>query len=311
MNLSNTAKKRKSPIGKGKTLFLVVMMVVPLLHWLVFWLYVNMSSIALAFRNNAGDWTLNNFDIFFEALTTAGRDMNVAIKNTLYYFSVNIFICLPASFIIAYFIYKKIFAYKVFRVIFYLPGIISAIVLTMVYKQFIMPDGPLDTICRKLFNTQLPRAGLLGQSSTATNTIVAYCLWTGLMGSFMVLGGSMARIPNEVVEAATLEGCGPFREMVSITLPMIWPTISTLIIVTMTGLFTASGPMLTLVNGKFDTWTISFWIFYKVNGDTAGGVPGGQYNLVSAAGLFFTAIAVPVILFFRWIIEKKIPSVEY
>ncbi len=304
-------KLNVNPMQKNKSVFLFVMLFIPMLHWAIFWLYVNSSSIFLAFQTRQGGWTLDNFTVFFDSLTRAGQDMNIAVKNTLLYFGVNVLICLPSSYIVAYFIYKKIAAYPVFRVIFYLPGIVSSIVLTMVFKQFIMPDGPLDVLLQKMFGVALPRAGLLGQSSTATNTILVYCIWTGLSGSFMVLGGSMARIPTELIESAKLEGCKPFREIISIVFPLTWPTFSTLLIVSMTGLFTSSGPMLTLVDGNFETWTISYWIFYKVNGSVTGGVPGGYYNLVSAAGLFFTLLTVPIILFVRWIIEKKIPSVEY
>lgn len=303
-------RKKNNSMKQGATVFLVTMLAIPLLHWLIFWLGVNLDTILLAFQNKQGQFTFDNFRSFFDALTNQNMDMNIAVKNTLIYFSVSVFVTLPCSFIVSYFIFKKICGASVFRVIFYLPSIISVVVMTMVFKQLIMPDGPLDSILR-LFGISLPRAGLLGQASTATKTIVAYVIWTGCTGSFMVLGGAMSRIPVELLEYSKMEGCDPFREMVHIILPLVWPTLSTLLIVTMTGLFTASGPMVTLVDGNFDTWTISYWIFYKVNGDMSGGVSGGQYNLVSAAGLFFTMISVPIILFIRWIIEKKIPGVEY
>ena len=155
-------KLNANPMQKNKSVFLFVMLFIPMLHWAIFWLYVNSSSIFLAFQTRQGGWTLDNFTVFFDSLTRAGQDMNIAVKNTLLYFGVNVLICLPSSYIVAYFIYKKIAAYPVFRVIFYLPGIVSAIVLTMVFKQFIMPDGPLDVMLQKMFGVALPRAGLLG-----------------------------------------------------------------------------------------------------------------------------------------------------
>lgn len=309
--IQKRSKKRKNKgMKRGATVFLVTMLSIPILHWLIFWLYVNFDTILLAFQNKQGQLTFDNFRTFFDALTNQNMDLNVAVRNTLIYFCVSVFVTLPCSFVVAYFIFKKMRGASVFRVIFFLPSIISVVVMTMVFKQFIMPDGPLDSILH-LFGISLPRAGLLGQSSTATKTIVAYVIWTGCIGSFMVIGGAMSRIPIELLEYSKMEGCSPFREMVHIILPLVWPTLSTILIVTMTGLFTASGPMVTLVDGNFDTWTISYWIFYKVNGDMTGGVSGGQYNLVSAAGLFFTMISVPVILLVRWIVEKLIPSVEY
>ncbi|MFR6641461.1 MAG: hypothetical protein ACLUSP_09190 [Christensenellales bacterium] len=38
----------------------------------------------------------------------------------------------------------------------------------------------------------------------------------------------MARVPDSVLEAAKLDGCKPFREIVQLILPLIWPTLSTL-----------------------------------------------------------------------------------
>ena len=67
--------------------------------------------------------------------------------------------------------------------------------------------------------------------------------------------------------------------------------------------------MLFKPTGENQTCTLALWIFLEVFG---GGVVGGSgsYNLVSAVGLFFTMIGVPIILLVRAIIEK-IPSVEF
>lgn len=52
-------------LSKGKTvrkrrelIFLIVLLGIPTLHWFIFWLYVNMSSFALAFKTQTGEWSL-------------------------------------------------------------------------------------------------------------------------------------------------------------------------------------------------------------------------------------------------------------
>ena len=124
----------------------------------------------------------------------------------------------------------------------------------------------------------------------------------------LIFSGAMSRIPTEVIESARLDGVGPFRELVSIILPLVWPTITTAIVLQITGLFTASGPILLLVNGTHETTTISYWIYNKINGDGYGG--GGMYNLVSAAGLCFTAVAIPIVLSVRKFMSR-FEEVEY
>lgn len=305
------AKRKKSKMGKRSvTVFIILMISVPMIKWLVFWLGVNLTSFAYAFRDVRGNWTLVNFQDFFKSLSTAGAELNISLKNTLIYFLIGVGITTPSGFFVAYFLFKRIMGRAVFRVMFYLPGIISVVVLTMVFKQFIMPFGPLDGVLRSLSIGKIPPSGLLGQTVTATKTIVFYCIWTGFGGSFMILGGAMSRIPLDVLESARLDGCGAFREAVQLILPLVWPTLATLLVFTMTGIFNASGPVLTLVTGDYGTSTISFWIFNKVNGDAATGRGGGQYNIVSATGLLFTLILVPVILLCRKLVEK-VPDVEY
>ena len=123
----------------------------------------------------------------------------------------------------------------------------------------------------------------------------------------------MSRIPPEIMEAAKIDGIGPVRELFSFIFPLIWPTLSTMLIFQLTAIFTASGPILLFQpNGDYDTSTISFWIFKQVYG---GGLPtaslsSGQINLISCTGLWFTLLGVPIILGARKLLEK-IPATEY
>ena len=121
----------------------------------------------------------------------------------------------------------------------------------------------------------------------------------------LLLGGALARVPVEVLEAGRLDGINTFQEIVKLVFPLLWPTISTFIILALTGLLTASGPILAMTKGAYETTTISYWIYDKLyyTGTSA-------YNEVSAMGLIFTCVGVPVILFLKWLIEK-IPVAEY
>ena len=151
--------------------------------------------------------------------------------------------------------------------------------------------------------------GLLANSNSATWMIVLFVIWTGFGGNMLLFGGAMARVPIDVLEAARLEGCGPFRELVQIILPLIWPTICTMLIFTFTGIVNSSGPILLFTNGDYETTTINFWIFLKVYGQQGSGA-GGEFGIVSATGLCFTLVTVPIILIVRWALER-VPTSEY
>ena len=306
-------KKEKSSAAsfkREKDFFIFALLCLPVLDWLVFWLFVNGQSILLAFKHpRTAEFSWINFQTFWDQLTNPiGENVGMALKNTFIYFGLNVLIMLPASVVMSFFIYKRVFGYKAYRVIFYLPAIISGVAMTTCFLRFIDPAGPLGWIMEKLGHP-LPPEGLMARSSSATGTIVVYCIWTGFTSNVILFSGAMARIPTEILESAKLEGCGPWREVVSIVFPLIWPTFSTQFIFTMTGVFTASGPILLFTQGAYDTTTLSFWIFKQVYGTgNYGGT--GNYNLVSAVGLCFTIAGVPLILLTRYLMEH-VDAVEY
>lgn len=304
--VSKKPKQKHSAGYKNQTIFLCCMLVLPILNWLVFWLYVNASSIALAFQDaRTGIFTFDNFVLFWESLTSKTGDIGIATINTFKYFGTSLFIIMPIALFISYFLYKQVLGYKIFRVIFYLPAIVSGVAMVAVYRNFINPKGPLDAILQ-LFGGQVPPEGFLARPESATTAIIIYSIWTGFCTNILLFCGAMVRVPVECLESAALEGCGSLRELLQIILPLIWPTVSTQIVFLFTGIFTASGPILLFgTNGEYETMTISFWIFIQIYGGRES-----AYNIVSATGLVFTAIGVPIILFIRWLMEK-IPSVEY
>lgn len=293
--------KKKFGIKRGQSLFLVVMLTIPIVHWFIFWLYVNINSIVIAFQANTGEWSLVQFRIFFESLKNPDTNIAIAVKNTFIYFFSGLLITLPLSTFVAYFFYKKILMYRTLRVLLYLPAIISAVAMTAVFANFVKDDGPLGNLLSTFGVKEVPQ--LLADSRYATWTIVFYCIWTGVGTGTILPSGAMSRIPTEILEAASLDGCSTWREAVSIIFPLIWSTTSTRITLSLTGLFTSSGPILLFTKGSAGTTTISYWIFEQV-------YYYNSYNIVAAGGLFFTLLGVPIILLIRWLLEK-IPQVEF
>ncbi len=306
-NIRHIRRKRFGS-SANRTAFIVLTLLLPLLHTAVFWGYVNIDGILLAFKSSrTGEWTLENFVQIWELITKPGGELAIALRNTLLYF-LESNVLLVLNLMVAYFLYKKIAGYKTYRIIFYLPGIISSVVLTTIFQEFIKPFGPLGTLLETIGMT-IPETGFLADSGTATYTIMAYNIWVGFSTWVLMFSSTLSRMPAEVMEAARLDGCGPFRELFCIVLPMIVPMFTTMFILNFTSIFSASGPILLFTEGKYETTTVSYWMFNQVYG---GGGYGGasHYNLVSAFGLCLTVVAVPLTMGLRALVEK-IPSVEY
>ncbi len=301
-------KRKKFGSSVNRTVFIITTLMLPLIHTAIFWLYVNLDGIVMAFQDSrTGAWTMDNFVQVWEQLTRSNGELAIAFRNTMLYFLQGI-VMMFVNLLISFFVFKKIPGYKTYRVIFYLPSLISGIVLTTVFQEFIKPMGPLGSLM-ELFGVSLPETGLLADSKTATYTIMMYGLWTGFGASVLLYNSSMSRIPKEVLEAAKLDGCGPFREAFNIVLPMIMPMFTTMFIMNFAGIFSASGPVLLFTQGNYETTTISYWMFEQVYG--GGGYGGtGQYNLVSAFGLCLTVVAVPLTMAVRKLADR-VPTVDY
>ncbi len=218
----------------------------------------------LAFQDYKGDFTFGNFPKVWSLMTSEDGDLRLAFGNTIRYFLQGLFVAFPLAVITAYFFYKKIYGYKFFRIVFYLPAIISGVVTTRVFSEMISPLGPIAAIAKSM-GLDYPRVGFLNQDSTATTTIQIYCLWTCLTSNVLLVGSAMSRIPVELLEAARLDGCKPMRELRSIILPLVMPTLSTILTLSISGFFGASGPILLFKpQGGNNTTTINFWLFQEV-----------------------------------------------
>lgn len=295
-------KKTRNAEWKMNTVFITVMLLLPILHWIVFWFVVNINSILLAFKIPTGDWSMETMKVVFRDLKAGDSSLNIAIKNTFLYFTKDV-IMLFFQLLIAYFFYKKLAGYKTFRIIFYVPSIVSGVAIATMFSNFIAPSGPFGVILSNLGVDPVPE--FLADSDYATKTILIYTIWLGWGGNMLLFGGAFARIPTELIEAAKMDGITAAKEFVYLILPLVWSTLSTLLILNMTGLFGASGPILLFTRGAYRTMTIGYWIFDKV-----AFVGLSAYNEVAAAGLVFSCIGIPVILFFKWLLER-IPVVEY
>lgn len=297
-------KKKITKATVSKYIFVFSFLIVQIICFAVFYLGININSILLAFKVPTGEKWYYNFEYFLDVSSSILPVFSSYLPNTLKFFAVE-WLLLLVAYIFSYFIYKKIKGYRFFRVMFFLPSIICSTVLVMLYKKMIAVDGAIMALYKMIFHPHtVPE--LLANSDTAMAVIMIYMLWVGFGGKILLLGGAMARLPEEVMEYGKLEGVGPMRELFTIVLPMIWPTLSTLIIMIMTGIFTATGPILLFTEGAYNTTTISYYIWTMVYGASSG-----SYPLASAVGLFFTIIGLPIVLIVRYVCNKIDSGVSY
>jgi len=306
-------KKRKPSLSR--TLFIILMIAWPLVQFLVFWVYVNFDMIVMSFQKLdyiSGKEVfvgLKNYEWVWDSLTDPVQPaLRNSILNSVLLFLSNNFILLPVSIFFAYIMQKKVKGSGVFRVIFFLPNIISVVVLTMSFRfMFDSTFGPINNLLKSIgLGGIIPANGWLGDKNTALPMVLIYCLWAGIGYNVVLLSGAMNRIPSEIYEAGKLDGIGMWRELVRIVVPMISGTITTLFISGVSVVFTLFlQPMLLTGGGPYDglSGTIALFIVQSIN--------AGELYHAAATGMIFTIIGIPLIQLIKWGMEKLFPAVEY
>ncbi len=301
--------------NKGKMyLFVYGMLLLPVIQFCIFYIGINLNSVIMAFKKFAGysesggeifEWSLSNFTRFFKEWSNPTSDVMGALKNTFKYFLAGA--CMvPATFLVAYFLFKKVPGYKFFRVLFFLPSIVSAMLFVTTYKNLIGYGGPIDVIMG-LFGARIPP--LLAEDATATNTIIAFTIWTGFGVNMILYQSAMSRIPPEILEAGQLDGMPWYRELWNVVIPMVWPTLSTTLILLITGLFNSTGPILLFQGSGVEVdrpsiTTTAFWIYRQT-------FKGANLNYPAAIGMFYTIVSIPIVFLVRHFFNKIDPDVEY
>ena len=193
--------KKRLTRKQRKLFFLWGMLALPLLQWLIFFVYVNIDSILMAFQEldlNTGEvsWTFNNFKRFFYEWR-ALDSMKTAVKNSILA-GLNDVVLILLSLLLSYFLYKKIPGRNAFRIIYFLPSVISMVIYTMVYKfMFDTSVGPINGLLGKLGVTDLP--SWFGDTKLAFPLILIYCLWVGTGYNILIFSAAMESIPEDVI----------------------------------------------------------------------------------------------------------------
>lgn len=153
-------------------------------------------------------------------------EMSKVVTNTLFFAAVNIPVVMCGSYLLALFLNVNVKGIKVFRVLYYLPCVMPAIVGGIVWS-YLMRDNPETP---GIFNQFLISLGLSSsaffnaENLTAILSIVLMNLWS-LGGGTIIWLAQFKNIPKQLYEAAEMDGAGAGRKFFSITLPMSTPMI--------------------------------------------------------------------------------------
>jgi len=110
----------------------------------------------------------------------------------------------------------------IFRVGYYLPVVTSIVAIAVIWRFLLDPDyGLLNDLLRMI---GVQPVNWLGDPNLALPTITAIVVWRNLGNAMVLFLAGLQGIPNEVYEAASIDGAGRWREFRSITWPLLHAT---------------------------------------------------------------------------------------
>lgn len=122
---------------------------------------------------------------------------------------------------------EKLFGQNFFRIIFYIPNILSIVVIAGIFSAIYDPSSGLLNNIFGFFNWETIQQKWLGNQDIVIYSVAGALVWQAI-GYYMVMYmSSMAAIPASYYEAASLEGASKVKQFTSITLPLIWNNLRT------------------------------------------------------------------------------------
>lgn len=221
-----------------------------------------------------------------------------AIANTLKFLLLHIPLQLFVSLFLAYLLNQQIKAVSVFRASFFMPVIVSGVVITILWQQLLGYDTGL--INRMFVMIGLHKVGWLVNPDVAIYSIAMMATWknVGLYVILFLVG--LQTVPPQYYEAAKLEGASRWQQFYHITLPMINPTIFMVVILSTIGGFslfiepyvmTGGGPMNMTLSAVLYIYKQAFQ-FYNMG-----------YS--STLGFFYAILIMTVVVLQKKFIEKE------
>lgn len=279
---------------------LLVLPAVVLLAVFVYWpvirtVYLSTQGVNL-FGQSTGYVGLRYFSEFFA--DPAGRS---TLLITIEFAVLTVVMTLAASMLLTLFLGPLRLSGTIVRTIFSLPFAYSAASASVLFAAIYNPaTGILNQL---LAHLGLSPVSWLGSSSWALISVAVATAWWQLGFAVLVLTAAVRGLPAEVLEAAQVDGAGPFRSAVSVVIPLVTPSVFFLLVTgvingvqtfTQIAILTRGGP-----SGKTTTLVYQFYLRAFGNGQA-------DYGRASAIALILLLLVITLTALQFGVFERRV-----
>lgn len=151
-----------------------------------------------------------------------------ALRNTILFVVGTVPVTTALSLGLAMLLRARVPGKDVFKAAFFLPSVLSMVVIALVFKLYYAPSGALN---QALSWVGIAGHGWLTDPGTALPAIMVMDIWAALGYYALIFFAAFTAIPEELYEAAELEGAGTWAVFRYVTLPMLKPTIAFVLVI--------------------------------------------------------------------------------
>lgn len=302
-----TNKQKVSPMQKKKyrdLRFYILMMAIPVAQFCIMFIGVNFNNILLAFKEYDANmdyvWTLKQFQSVISGFFN-NEYLQASLFNSIKFYFLTTFATLPPSLFISYYLYKKFFFHRQFKIILFLPAVIAGVVVVTCFYYLADRGYPLLV---EMITGKDDALGLLVNSETRLYTLMGYNIFYGLAGNFLFYSSAMSGIDESISEAAEIDGANLLQEFWHITLPTIFPTLQTFLVSSVAGSLTGDYGMYAFSKTSGGSAVPTMGYFF-----TAGIMNDGEknYPYYAALGLVLSVLTSIIVFTTRHFLDKKDP----
>ena len=297
--MNTTIKKRKSMMP-------MYVMMLPGLLYLLINNYIPMAGLFIAFKSTDfskgifhSDWV--GFDNFKYLFSTS--DAWVITRNTLLYNMTFIILGTALGVTVGILLSEvsRKFLSRFYQTVLLLPQLMSIIIVAYIAYAFLSVDtGLINKTILPLFGLE-PISWYMEASYWPFILVFVY-LWKGLGYSCIIYLASILGIDKSLYESAEIDGAGKWRQIVSITLPMLKPTIITLVLMSIGTIFHADFGLFYQIpmnsGALYNTTNVIDTYVYR------GLLQMNDTGMASAAGAYQSVVGFMLILLANFIVRK-------
>ena len=297
--MNTTIKKRKSMMP-------MYVMMLPGLLYLLINNYIPMAGLFIAFKSTDfskgifhSDWA--GFDNFKYLFSTS--DAWVITRNTLLYNMTFIILGTALGVTVGILLSEvsRKFLSRFYQTVLLLPQLMSIIIVAYIAYAFLSVDtGLINKTILPLFGLE-PISWYMEASYWPFILVFVY-LWKGLGYSCIIYLASILGIDKSLYESAEIDGAGKWRQIVSITLPMLKPTIITLVLMSIGTIFHADFGLFYQIpmnsGALYNTTNVIDTYVYR------GLLQMNDTGMASAAGAYQSVVGFMLILLANFIVRK-------